>query len=70
MNLSAITGLQDKIANDVWPDGAVLVCQVCGMKKRVTAADCGQYLAHGWPKHCGKTMSVRERRKAGGEARP
>lgn len=48
--------LHDKLANSspqlrrgqVW-------CHTCGHTERVDSADC---LRHGWPKHCGKTMSI------------
>lgn len=51
-------GIQGKIARDVWPNGGILSCSRCGRVQSVTAENCGVYLAHGWPKCCGFTMTV------------
>jgi hypothetical protein len=50
--------IQRSIADDVWPAGALLTCKKCSYTTHATTLDCGTYLAHGWPKHCGVTMSV------------
>ena len=51
-----MTALPDKLANfhpklqrgRVW-------CRECGYTERVSAA---YAFKHGWPKHCGKTMTI------------
>jgi hypothetical protein len=50
--------LHGNIAGDVWPKGATLTCATCGHAEHATSEDCGRYLARGWPKHCGQTMTV------------
>jgi transcription elongation factor Elf1 len=56
--------LQAKIATDSWPDGAVLSCSMCGHSVDITPAQGADYLAQGWPQHCGQTMTLAK--KAGG----
>lgn len=51
-------GMQRGIAADVWPKGATLECKRCDHAEHATSAECGRYLARGWPKHCGETMTV------------
>lgn len=46
------------VAADVWPNGATLCCKKCDYERHATTLDCGTYLAHGWPKHCGVTMTL------------
>ncbi|MCB0079113.1 MAG: DNA adenine methylase [Anaerolineales bacterium] len=39
------SGLQQGIANDVWPDGVDLKCDVCGKTEHATTEQAGRYLA-------------------------
>ena len=45
-----------KIAKDVWPEGAMLKCKRCEETKKISSAECGDYLENGWPEHHGETM--------------
>ena len=62
MNLQTVlakcASLHQDIANDVWPNGAILRCQECGHEVEISAEDCARYLKLGWPKHCGRGMLV------------
>lgn len=49
-------GLHGKIAADLAHLGGVLRCNDCGEEWALTQEDIGRHLAHGWPKHCGRTM--------------
>lgn len=52
----AATGLHDKIVADVPQLRRGMVwCTVCGHSERVNGAAA---LRHGWPKHCGMTMTI------------
>ena len=45
------------IAQDVYPNGQDMTCREgCGYAFHATAEDCASYLAHGWPRHCGREM--------------
>jgi hypothetical protein len=52
--------IHDKIAADAFPNGAWLKCHDprCDRGERVTTATAAEYLAHGWPQHCGQTMRL------------
>jgi hypothetical protein len=50
--------LHISIAGDVFPGGARLVCRDCGQVQQITTNDAAFFLAHGWPKCCGHTMSL------------
>lgn len=52
------THLHGNIAHDVWPNGATLTCSECKAVRHISAAMCAEYLARGWPKCCGYTMTV------------
>lgn len=56
--IGRLLGLQGSIARDVWPKGATLACRECKASRRITTEQCAEYLAHGWPKCCGVTMTV------------
>lgn len=58
VQLPDLKNLHTNIATDVWPSGALLRCGVCGHEVRATPAECGRYLAKGWPAHCGVTMEM------------
>jgi hypothetical protein len=45
-------------AEDIWPDGATLVCHTCWHEQHVTVDEIARYMAHGWPSCHGQTMSV------------
>jgi hypothetical protein len=54
--LAAIRNIHAKIAADVPSIARGQVwCRKCGHMQKVNGAHC---LAHGWPKHCGATMSI------------
>ncbi len=55
--INNVNNLHGNIAKDVYPNGLDMSCKVCDYKFHATTEDCGFYLAHGWPKHCGKSMS-------------
>jgi hypothetical protein len=57
MNLEGLKNLHSNIANDVWPNGQDLKCGTCGKVVHLTTEECGQCLAHGWPKCCGYDMA-------------
>ncbi len=48
---------QNSIAASAFPDGGYLKCHSCATEQRVTSEDCGVFLAKGWPKCCGRTMT-------------
>jgi hypothetical protein len=60
MNFAKLAGIQESIATDVWPSGAILRCThpLCAHERFATSAECGSYLRSGWPKHCDRTMSI------------
>lgn len=49
------TGLTGAIAADLALFGGVLRCGECGGERPLD--DVAGHLAHGWPEHCGKTMT-------------
>lgn len=56
--LKRLNGIHMAIANDVYPHGAKMTCRACDYEFIASTADCAYYLAHGWPKCCGKTMKT------------
>jgi hypothetical protein len=49
--------LHEHIALDITEDGCGLMrCEVCGHKFQPGTSTIAEYLAHGWPRHCDKTM--------------
>lgn len=55
------------VANDVWPNGAVMECKVCGRKQYLTTEECGRALfGGGWPECCGQTMIMLPAGEEGG----
>lgn len=74
-----LTSLPGKVAGDVWPDGAVIECKVCGSRQHLSTEECGRALfggglssaSHeGWPKHCGQTMIMIDTRNEAPNDRP
>ncbi len=54
--LTKLAGLHEAIADDVPQLRRGMVwCTVCGHSERVDSANA---LRHGWPKHCGYTMTI------------
>lgn len=49
------TGLTGAIAADLSLFGGILRCEECGGERSLD--DVAGYLSHGWPQHCGKTMT-------------
>lgn len=49
------TALPAAIAADLSLSGGILRCEQCGGERPLD--DVAGYLAHGWPAHCGKTMT-------------
>lgn len=49
-------GLHAAIGKDIVQPGDYHECASCGHTQPLTAADAARYLAHGWPRHCGKEM--------------
>jgi hypothetical protein len=45
-----VKNLHHNIAGDVWPDGWVGECHICGKPFYYTQEEFGYCLAHGWPK--------------------
>lgn len=59
MDFGKLANIQQSIAADVWPHGAVLECAECGHLQRITTEQAGVYLRSGWPRHCkGQTMRL------------
>ena len=56
--VKGLSNLHGNIATDVWPKGAFLICKKCDFSTSASSAECGQYLARGWPTHCGVTMRL------------
>jgi hypothetical protein len=54
-----LANIQRNIAKDVWPNGAILSCRGCRFSERISSGQAGDYLKHGWPNHCGVTMSCK-----------
>ena len=52
----SLLDLQKHIAQDVWPNGALLYCTTCKRNQKINTSECANYLIQGWPKCCGKTM--------------
>lgn len=54
--VEGLTGFHAKVVADV-PQlrRGIVWCTVCGHSERVDSA---RALAHGWPKHCGYTMTI------------
>ena len=50
--------IHSKIAEDVFVNGAKLVCPKCDKVIEVTEENCAEFLQCGWPKHCGLTMTI------------
>jgi len=59
-DLIELSKIQLKIAKDVWPNGTLLKCSICGKEQQASSDDCGYYLRCGWPKCCQKTMGIVE----------
>lgn len=56
--LAAIGRVHLNIAREVYPRGALLLCQKCAHTQGATTEDCARYLARGWPMHCGQDMKA------------
>lgn len=56
--MKTISTLHMDMAKEAYPNGTDAVCKVCGAIRYMTTADCADALAHGWPKHCGKSMRL------------
>jgi hypothetical protein len=57
--ISAIANeLQVRIAADAFPNGGEVVCSLCGTRQKFTRDQAADYLRHGWPQHCGTTMTL------------
>ncbi len=56
--INNVQGLHNNIAEDVWPDGADMICDRCGHTEHLTTAECGYSLAHGWPRCCNSEMRM------------
>lgn len=54
--MNIVNNVHNSIAQDVFPGGGILRCKTCEESIEITTSDCGYYLSHGWPKHCGCTM--------------
>ena len=46
-----------RVAAQAFPTGATVRCS-CGYTRILGTDDCGHALKHGWPMHCGQTMSI------------
>lgn len=54
--VKATDNLHTVIADEVFPEGAILKCKKCDYTQIISPADCANYLQNGWPKHCAQTM--------------
>ena len=59
--LKRVHALPDKIAEDVWPNGAILHCKKCGKSTEISSQNCSDYLWNGWPVCCGQTMMLEKK---------
>lgn len=57
--------LHQNIANDL--GGGVLRCPECGHEIVIGPETIAQYLAEGWPVHCGRGMVFDSRREGAGD---
>jgi hypothetical protein len=55
-----LVGIHDSIAADAFPTGAMLRCNTCEDTLFANEKSCAQYLRKGWPRCCGKTMTMRK----------
>ena len=62
-------GLHGNMAADLISNGGVLRCHECDHEQALTEAQIAQYLAHGWPKHCGYGMRWVTQRELDAEKR-
>lgn len=59
LNFLAFVGVQKRMAADLCRDKKhAVVCTVCPHTVPITKQEFAQYLAGGWPKHCGQTMQL------------
>lgn len=54
-NLSEIIEVHRSLADSIWPGS--IVCQACGRREEPNRDQVAGYLARGWPRCCGQTMS-------------
>lgn len=53
------TEIHSTLAQIVYPYGVMLRCKQCGRTAKAPVANCEDYMSHGWPRCCGRTMAVR-----------
>lgn len=60
--MSTPIGIYEKVALAAFPTGAHLKCAnpACDRGERIDATTAAEYLARGWPMHCGMTMALVE----------
>jgi len=58
MQFSDLFDIQDKIAADLCAKQRYVLHCACGKSEEITEEQFSEYLAHGWPKHCGNTMAL------------
>lgn len=55
-----VSGVYQKIAQEVWPHGVIARCPACGNTLYLDVAETINGMANGWPKCCGRTMPITE----------
>lgn len=58
--IKRINTLHMNIAQDVYPNGVILICTICDKRIDATTEMCAEYLAHGWPVCHSRTMKQYE----------
>lgn len=53
--VARVLGFYDATAADLMTAGGILRCGTCGGERPL--GDVAGYLGHGWPQHCGQTMT-------------
>ena len=54
------SGVHKKIVTEVWPNGVLATCPCCNKQEKLTAEQTIECLASGWPKCCGRSMTISE----------
>jgi hypothetical protein len=55
-----VSGVHEKIVNEVWPNGVIARCPACCNTLYLDVPETIKCLGEGWPKCCGKSMTITE----------
>jgi hypothetical protein len=60
MNLAEVANVHRRIADDLCKDVQhMLVCDLCKKSERINAEQFASYLQRGWPRCCGRIMTLK-----------